>query len=83
MGTLGASALGFLAFLLLTPVRQVGGGIVDCVSGVPCPQPATHCSGVLGLQDALGPLSCSPWAAVGAGLLVALLVRAVGRERAR
>ena len=43
----------------------------------------TNCYTLLGWENVLGPLGCSRWAAVGVGLLVGLLARAVGERRAR
>lgn len=82
MGNLGSTALGFLTFVLLTPLRSES-YVTSCVRGTTCPDPVTHCYTLLGWQDALGPLSCSRWAAAGAGLLVGLVVRAVGHARSR
>jgi hypothetical protein len=82
VGNLGSSAIGFVVFMLLTPLR-VDGGVVDCVEGTPCPGDFRHCYTLLGWEDVLGPLSCSRWAAVGVGLLVGLCVRGVGSWRVR
>lgn len=81
MGNLGSFALGFAAFMLSTPVR-VEFLQYDCVRGMTCPS-VTNCYTVLGWQNVLGPLGCSRWAAVGVGLLVGLILRAVGVRRAR
>lgn len=81
MGNLGSFGLGFLTFLLTVPVR-VEFLQYDCVEGTACPS-VTNCYTVLGWENVLGPLGCSRWAAVGVGLLVGLLVRAVGARRAR
>ena len=81
MGSLGSFALGFVMFMLTTPVRSES---LVCVSleGAACPA-VTNCYTLSGWENVLGPLGCSRWAAVGVGLLVGLLARAVGERRAR
>ena len=81
MGNLGSFALGFVTFMLTTPVRRESSDS-DCVDGVACPS-VTNCYTLLGWENVLGPLGCSRWAAVGVGLLVGRLARAVGERRAR
>ena len=80
MGNLGSFALGFVAFMLTIPVRSES-SLYDCVADTACPPSVTTCYTVPGWENVLGPLGCSRWAAIGVGLLVGLLVRAVGARR--
>lgn len=82
MGSLGSFTVGFLAFLLTLPIR-VEQSDFDCVRGAACPDSVTNCYTALGWEDVLGPLGCSRWAAVGLGLLVGAVLRAVGLRRER
>ena len=82
MGNLGSFAVGFVTFMLTTPVRYES-GIYDCIPSTPCPSSFSNCYTLLGWENVLGPLGCSRWAAAGVGLLVGLLVREVGRRRGR
>ena len=81
MGSLGSFALGFVAFMLTTPVRSKS-LVYASLEGAACPA-VTNCCTLSGRENVLGPLGCSRWAAVGVGLLVGLLARAVGERRAR
>jgi hypothetical protein len=81
MLNLGSFALGSVAFMLTIPVR-VEFLQYDCVEGTACPS-VTNCYTLLGWENILGPFGCSRWAAVGVGLLVGLLARAVGARPAR
>ena len=81
MGSLGSFALGFVAFMLTTPVRSESLVYVS-PEGEACPA-VTNCCTLSGWENVLGPLGCSRWAAIGVGLLVGLLARAVGERRAR
>jgi hypothetical protein len=81
MGNLGSFALGFVTFILTIPVR-VEFLQYDCVQSTTCPS-VTNCYTVLGWENILGPLGCSRWAAVGVGLLVGAVLRAVGLRRER
>ena len=82
--SLGSGVVGFLVFMLLTPVSETT-SVTDCPAGaVDCPESVVHeCVTLLGWQDVLGPLSCSPWGAAAMGLLTAVLLRVVGVARAR
>jgi len=82
VGNLGSFAVGFVTFMLTTPVRYES-GIYDCIPSTPCPSSFSNCYTLLGWENVLGPLGCSRWAAAGVGLLVGLLVREVGRRRGR
>lgn len=84
MESLGSGVVGFLVFMLLTPVGETA-GVSDCVAGaVDCPESVVHqCVTLLGWQGVLGPLSCSPWGAAAAGLLTAVVLRLLGVARAR
>ena len=81
MGNLGSFGMGFLAFILLSPVRSEGGGVPSCVSGSECRGMPAQCYTLLGWEDVLGPFSCSLWAAFAAAVAIGLAVRAVGRLR--
>jgi len=81
MGNLGSFGMGFLAFILLSPVRSEGGGVPSCVSGSECRGMPAQCYTLLGWEDVLGPFSCSLWAAFAAAVAIGLAVLAVGRLR--
>jgi len=83
MGNLGSFGGGFLAFILLSPVRSEGGGVPDCVSGSECRDIPARCYTLLGWEDVMGPFSCSLWASFAAAVAIGLAVRTVGRLRER
>ena len=80
-GDLGSFGVGFLASILLSPVRSEGGGVPDCVGGSECREIPAQCHTLLGWEDVMDPFSCSLWAAFAAAVAIGLAARTVGRLR--